>query len=88
MKEKNSQSKVHKVEDDNSDNSNCDNKDFGTFHALCAVDVLASGVQTFDEKLADHPLATDSPLLTKLNVEGIMHLRAEVDTAASHNIIS
>ena len=28
------------------------------------------------------------PLMTKLNIEGICHLNMEVDTAASHNIIS
>ena len=26
--------------------------------------------------------------MTKLNIKGVMHLKLEVDTAASHNIIS
>ena len=79
---------MHKVENEDSDASNGEVKEFGTFHALCAVDVLKSGIQTFDHELADHPLVTNSPLLTKLNVEGIWHMTAEIDTAASHNIIS
>ena len=35
-----------------------------------------------------HPLVTNNQLLTKINVEGVMHLRAEIDTAASFNMIS
>ena len=45
-------------------------------------------IKTFASKLASHPLATEEPLLTKLNIEGIGQLKVEVDTAASHNIIS
>ena len=35
-----------------------------------------------------HPMVTSDPLLTRLNVEGIAHVTFEIDSAASHNIIS
>ena len=35
-----------------------------------------------------HPLATSTPLMTSLNLENVLHLKFEVDTAASHNVIS
>ena len=35
-----------------------------------------------------HPLVTSDPLMTCLNIEGIARLPFEVDSAASHNIIS
>ena len=33
-------------------------------------------------------MVTSKPLLTRLNVEGIAHITFEIDSAASHNIIS
>ena len=62
--------------------------DFGTFNALCAVDHKLPVMDTFATKLASHPLATNEYLMTKLNLENVFHLGMEVDTAASHNIIS
>ena len=45
-------------------------------------------IDSFATKLASHPLATTESLMTKLNIEGICHSSMEVDTAASHNIVS
>ena len=33
-------------------------------------------------------MVTSDPLLTRLNVEGFAHVTFEIDSAASHNIIS
>ena len=69
LKNKTSQSKqVNKVEDNHSIVDSKDHSDFGAFNALCAVDILAPGIQTFDAKMATHPLATDELLMTKINV--------------------
>ena len=64
--------------------------DFGAFssNALCAVDSRNVVIDTFATKLASHPLATNEPLMAVLNLENVVSLRLEVDTAASHNIIS
>ena len=62
--------------------------DFGSFNALCAVDHKLPVIDSFATKLASHPLADNESLMTKLNLECVFHLGMEVDTAASHNIIS
>ena len=62
--------------------------DFGTFHCFEAVDHILPVIDSFATKLATHPLATNQSLMTKLNLENVMNLKMEVDTAASHNIIS
>ena len=64
------------------------NNEFGIFNALCAVDHKLPVISTFATKLASHPLATNESLMTKLNLEDVFQLGMEVDTAASHNIIS
>ena len=85
------QRKVHKVDDlanDSSDNYQDD--DFGQFNSICAVTHSNEPIifYSFAANLASHPLATSQAMMTTLNVEGICHLKLEVDTAASHNIIS
>ncbi|MCP4266781.1 MAG: hypothetical protein GY777_14630, partial [Candidatus Brocadiaceae bacterium] len=45
-------------------------------------------VKSFASVNDAHPLATSEPLMTCLNVEGIARFPMEVDSAASHNIIS
>ena len=59
-------------------------------NSICAVDNSDKPIifDSFTAKLASHPLATSQAMMTTLNVEGICHLKLEVDTAASHNIIS
>lgn len=71
-----------------SDNQPGQGGDFGTFHCFEAVDHKLPVVDSFATKLATHPLATNQSLMTKLNLENVMNLKMEVDTAASHNIIS
>ena len=63
---------------------------FGTIssNALSTVDPLNAIIDTFATKMASHPLATNEPLMANLNLENIANLQLEVDTAASHNILS
>ena len=86
------QRKVNKVDDINANDSHEDQDPsfVGTFNSLCAVDHLSNPpiFNSFATQLDSHPLATSEPLMTKVNVEGIGQLKLEVDTAASHNIIS
>ena len=61
--------------------------DFGSFNALTVVDSRNECIDTF-ATMVDSPLATNDPLFARLNLEGVGSLKLEVDTAASHNIIS
>ena len=91
-KDKSQQKQINKLDDSNASNDSQEDQDhdfgFGHFNALCAVDHKSPVIDSFATKLASHPLATTESLMTKLNIEGICHLNMEVDTAASHNIIS
>ena len=64
--------------------------DFGTFSsdAFCAVDSRNVIIDTFATKITSHPLATNEPLMAVSNLENEVSLKLEVDTAASHNMIS
>ena len=53
--------------------------DFNTFHCYEPVNHQLPVID---------PLATNEPLMTRLNLENVMSLKMEVDTAASHNTIS
>ena len=88
-KEKSKQKQINSL-DANNDSQDDQDQDlgFGDFNALCAVDHKLPVIDSFATKLASHPLATTESLMTKLNLEGICHLNMEVDSAASHNIIS
>ena len=59
-----------------------------TFHSIEAVNPFTPTVKSFASVDDDHPLVTSEPLLTYLNLEGIARYPFEIDTAASHNIIS
>ncbi|MCP4393655.1 MAG: retroviral-like aspartic protease, partial [Alphaproteobacteria bacterium] len=61
---------------------------YGEFHSIEAVNPYIPVVKSFASVNDAHPLATSEPLMTYLNVEGIAHFPMEVDSAASHNIIS
>ncbi|CAL4061377.1 unnamed protein product, partial [Meganyctiphanes norvegica] len=89
-KGKSKQKHINSLDANNDSQSDQDQNDYdvGKFNALCAVDPKSPVIDSFATKLATHPLATTESLMTKLNLEGICHLGMEVDTAASHNIIS
>ena len=94
-KERTQQKQINKLNESNVSNDSQEDQDqdfgignFGNFNALTAVDHKLPVIDSFATKLASHPLATTESLRTKLNIEGICHLVMEVDTAASHNIIS
>ena len=59
--------------------------EFLEFKSITAV---TPSIKSFASMNDDHPLVTTDPLLTKLNVENFAHVTFEVDSAASHNIIS
>jgi len=58
------------------------------FNALCAVNPTSPVFKSFATTVEPHPLATTESLMTRLHIEGIGILKMEVDTAASHNIIT
>ena len=90
---KNRNKKIHKLdeydsEDDtsgNTGNNNGNNENFVTFNSITAY---APSVKSFASVNDAHPMVTSDPLLTRLNVEGFAHVTFEIDSAASHNIIS
>ena len=77
---RNKSKNVKKVEESNANNDSQDDLDpdygFGSFNALCAVDHISPVCDSFATKLDSHPLSTTESLMTKLNIEGIMHLSA------------
>ena len=93
-REKSHNKQINNVEAnyDSDDQQNCQSlhDDFGTFSskALCAVDSRNVVIDTFATKITSHPLVTNAPLMAILNLEDVVSLKLEVDTAASHNIIS
>ena len=93
--EKSQKKQINNVEasyDANEQHGHCQalHDDFGTFssNALCAVDSRNVVIDTFATKITSHPLATNEPLMAVLNLENVVSLQLEGDTAASHNIIS
>ena len=67
---------------------NEDNAFYGDFRSVEAINPYTPIVNSFASVNENHPMATSEPLMTCLNVEGIARLPFEVDSAASHNIIS
>ena len=70
---------------------NCDDflDDFGAnSNTICLVDKINVVIDAFMSKTEDHPLVTIAPIKTCLNLENVGSLKFEVDTGASHNIIS
>ena len=61
---------------------------YGDFKSIQAVNPFEPIIHSFASVKDDHPMATSQPLMTGINVEGIAILPFEVDSAASHNIIS
>ena len=61
---------------------------FPSSNSLCAVTDDNKVLNTFVVKLDSHPLATNRPLMSTLNLENEVNVKFEVDTAASHNVIS
>ena len=59
--------------------------DFGaSSNTICLVD----NMDAFLSETNNHPLVTIAPIKTCLNLENVCSLKFEVDTGASHNIIS
>jgi hypothetical protein len=65
-----------------------DQDDPFNFNALCAINPTSPVFKSFATTVEPHPLATTESLMTRLHIEGIGTLKMEVDTAASHNIIT
>ena len=82
---------LKKVEESHSNDDNDESQEtqfFGQFKSIEAVNPYMPVVKSFASVNDAHPLVTSDPLMTYLNVEGIACLPWEVDSAASHNIIS
>ena len=58
------------------------------FKSIEAYNPYTPTVKSFASVNEDHPLVTCEPLLTYLNLEGLVRCRFEIDSAASHNVIS
>merc|ERR1711954_446353 len=71
-------------DDDHSDN-NDSNNGLTVFNKITAVTPY---IKSFTSLNDTHPMVTTKPLLTKLNIENFAHVTFEVDTAASHSVIS
>ena len=69
---------------------NAEDNDQDKDPALCfhSLETIYPAVKSFSSLKETHPLVTSEPLLTCLNVEGVMKVPVEIDSAASHNIIS
>ena len=77
--------------EDNSDNENDGNSAsaaMGFYSHFKSINAVTPDIHSFESLSEDHPMATTPPLLTGLNIEGIGIIPFEVDSGASHNILS
>ena len=85
------ESKIGKKQINNVTRKDCNDltEEFGAYsNTLCVVDSNNVVLDIFRTKLDTHPLVTLPPLKTCLNLENVVSLNFEMDTGASHNIIS